>query len=151
MLEVSRRTGRITIDHKASHSTHVTTAEMISDRTRKLREMRHSASIRGVSSSVTSMVAPSPCDLPITRASEPGWANMVRKVEWLTSGVDEAGSAISTVSAIGAVWPTGAATSRRPSGRATTIDLAPTVSRILSASSGGTSSLPVSPNSIIAL
>ena len=79
MFEVSRRTGRITSDHSAAHSTQVTTAEMISDRTRKLREMRHIASISGDSSSVTSIVAPSLCDRPMTRTSDPGWANSVRK------------------------------------------------------------------------
>ena len=42
MLEVSRRTGRRTICHNASHSTQVTTAAMVSEMVRKFREMRHS-------------------------------------------------------------------------------------------------------------
>ena len=66
-------------------------------------------------------------------------------------GVDEEESPISSVSATAPGGLSGAATSRRPSGRATTIDLALTVSRILSASSGGTCSSPVSPNNIIAV
>ena len=53
-------------------------AEMISDRMRKLREMRHIASVSGDSSSVTSIVAPSLCDRPIARTNDPGRANNVR-------------------------------------------------------------------------
>ena len=80
MLDVSRRTGRITIHHSAAHSTQVTTAEMISDRMRKLREIRHIASISGVWSSVMSIGAPSLCDAPDRPCTiEPGWANSVRK------------------------------------------------------------------------
>ena len=70
MLEVRRRTGRITSHHKAAHSTQVTTAEMISARIEKVREMRHIAAISGVSSRVTSMLSLG--DLPMTRVSEPG-------------------------------------------------------------------------------
>ena len=43
MLDVRRRTGRMTIHHRAAQSTQVTTAETIADSVRKLRDIRHSA------------------------------------------------------------------------------------------------------------
>ena len=79
MLDVSRRTGRITIHHSAAHSTQVTTAAIVSAIVRKVREIRHIASISGVWSSVMSTSAPSLCVRPTTRTSEPGLANSVRK------------------------------------------------------------------------
>ena len=57
MFEVRRRTGRSTMLHSAAHSTQVTTAAMVREMFRKLCETRHNASIRGVSSNVTSIAA----------------------------------------------------------------------------------------------
>ena len=59
MLDVRRRTGRSTMRHSAAHSTQVTTAAMVREIVRKLRETRHNASIRGVSSNVISIAASS--------------------------------------------------------------------------------------------
>ena len=59
MLDVRRRTGRSTMLHSAAHSTQVTTAAMVREMLRKLCETRHSASISGVSSNVTSIAASS--------------------------------------------------------------------------------------------
>ena len=111
--------------------------------------MRHIASISGVSSSVTSIVAPSIGDLP----DRPAPANRAGRTACETplgspSMID--GSPSSTVSAarrsdLRLRRPAVA----RPAVRRRSI-LAPTVSRILSASSRGTASSPVAPNSIIA-
>ena len=59
MFDVRRRTGRSTMLHSAAHSTQVTTAAMVREMLRKLCETRHSASISGVSSNVTSIAASS--------------------------------------------------------------------------------------------
>ena len=148
MLEVSRRTGRITSHHSAAHSTQVTTDETSSVRVRKLREMRHIASISGVWSRVMSTSAPSLCAWPMTRACEPGSVNSVPTAARVPAVIE--GSSTSNVSRAGN-WAPEPAASRRPFGKVTTMLFAPTLSRIFAASSAGCVSSAVSPNNSIAL
>ena len=85
MLVVSRRTGRSTMCQSAAHSTQVTTAAIISEMLRNVRETRHSASISGVSSSVTAMPASSGERRPATWIMVPGLANSVSKASRMLS------------------------------------------------------------------
>ena len=80
MLDVRRRTGRSTMLHSAAQSTQVTTAAMVSEIFRKLRETRHNPSIKGVSSNVTSIVAGSGGAGVASFTILPGEANSAWKV-----------------------------------------------------------------------